>query len=107
MCIDCPIVVCRGMRTYHPCCDVRMHYHVCAARFGTFEAQDGWTALIYAAVNCHADCVRLLLNAGAEKEVKDVVRASCHRVCGWARVIGALMMSEWVCGVCGNFQCLV
>ena len=32
------------------------------------------TALICAAENGHSNCVRLLLDAGADKEAKDVVR---------------------------------
>ncbi len=36
--------------------------------------QSGWTALMYAANKGHADCVRLLLNAGADKEVTNSVR---------------------------------
>ena len=47
-------------------------------------AQVGWTALIRAAANGHADCARLLLDAGAVKSAADVVRASAGfgRVCG-------------------------
>jgi hypothetical protein len=37
-------------------------------------AQGGWTALIRAARFGHTDCVRLLLDAGADKEAKDHVR---------------------------------
>jgi hypothetical protein len=37
-------------------------------------AQDGWTALILAAEYDHADCVRLLLDAGADKNAKTRVR---------------------------------
>ncbi len=36
--------------------------------------QDGTTALLYAAMNGHADCARLLLDAGADLETTDVVR---------------------------------
>ena len=32
------------------------------------------TALMYAVGNCRADCVRLLLDAGADKEAKNYVR---------------------------------
>ena len=39
-------------------------------------AQDGDTALNEAARNGHADCARLLLNAGADKEAKNNVRSS-------------------------------
>ena len=37
-------------------------------------AQDGWTALIFAAANGHAACTRLLLDAGADKNAKTNVR---------------------------------
>ena len=36
--------------------------------------QDGSTALIIAAANGHADCVRLLLDAGADANARDGVR---------------------------------
>jgi ankyrin repeat protein len=36
--------------------------------------QDGCTALIYAASQGNLDCVRLLLNAGADKDAKGNVR---------------------------------
>jgi hypothetical protein len=38
-------------------------------------AQDGWTALMCAARFGHADCARLLLDAGADKNAKSNVRA--------------------------------
>ena len=38
------------------------------------HAQNGYTALILAAVNGRAGCARLLLDAGADKEAKDEVR---------------------------------
>jgi hypothetical protein len=37
-------------------------------------SQNGWTALIWAARNGHADCLRLLLGAGANKDAKTMVR---------------------------------
>ena len=40
------------------------------------RAQIESTALIRAAEEGHADCVRLLLDAGADKNAKDNVRAS-------------------------------
>ena len=47
------------------------------------RAQGGNTVLIHAAVKGYADCVRLLLDAGADKEAKNVVRASAGVVaCG-------------------------
>ena len=39
--------------------------------------QDESTALIYAAWKGHADCVQLLLDAGADKEAKDEVCVAC------------------------------
>jgi ankyrin repeat protein len=41
---------------------------------GKFDSQGGYTALMWAAGNGHADCVRLLIDAGADKEAKDHVR---------------------------------
>ena len=48
---------------------------------GGGAAQFGSTALIYAARDGHADCARLLLDAGADKEAKNNVRARVRR--GW------------------------
>ena len=41
-----------------------------------------------AAAYGHADCVRVLLDAGADKEVKDYVRDGfgAGRICEWGRV---------------------
>ena len=38
--------------------------------------QEGWTALILAAGNGHTGCIRLLLEAGADLEVRENVRGS-------------------------------
>ncbi len=38
------------------------------------HAQDEMTALLWAAMEGHADCVRLLLDAGADKDTKNNVR---------------------------------
>jgi ankyrin repeat protein len=43
----------------------------------TTPAQRGWTPLISAALNGYADCVHLLLNAGADKNAKTGVRVHC------------------------------
>ena len=45
------------------------------ARWAVVRAQDGYTALIFAAMHGRADCVRLLLDAGADKDAKNEVRA--------------------------------
>ena len=67
--------------------DVRVAIAVEAAdgggTLGSLRAQDGRTALIYAAANGHADCARLLLDAGADKEAKCNVRVL--RVYLWRR----------------------
>ena len=39
--------------------------------------QNGYTALMWAADTGKASCVRLLLDAGANKELKDNVRVIC------------------------------
>ena len=38
------------------------------------DSQIGWTALFYAALNGRTDCVRLLIDAGADTEAKCNVR---------------------------------
>ncbi len=53
--------------------------------------QDGYTALIRAALKGHTDCVRLLVEAGADKNTFDAVRKT------W------LSLSECVVGLCGVF----
>ena len=45
-----------------------------AWRHNGTHAQNGKTALIQAALTGKADCVRILLDAGADKEAKDTVR---------------------------------
>jgi ankyrin repeat protein len=39
------------------------------------DSQGGFTALMFAASSGHADCVRLLIDAGADKEIRNNVRA--------------------------------
>jgi hypothetical protein len=62
------------------------------------SAQHNKSALISAARNGHADCVRLLLDAGADKEVTEHVRVSVSvsaRVCDcvyWLGVLGWVMV---------------
>jgi hypothetical protein len=38
------------------------------------RSQTGWTVLMYAARGGHADCVRLLLDAGVDKSAVTIVR---------------------------------
>ncbi len=45
-----------------------------AANFVVGEAQDGSTALVLAAWHGYTECVRLLLESGADKEATDDVR---------------------------------
>ena len=57
-----------------------VHLHVCAwfaYSAAAAAAQYGWTALSMAAENGHADCARLLLDAGADTEATTNVRATC------------------------------
>ena len=44
------------------------------------HAQDGRTALIHSVANGRTDCVRLLLDAGANTEAKGAVRLSIFSV---------------------------
>ena len=74
-----------------------------AAHWGGGGAlQDGYTPLIYAACGGHADCARLLLDAGADKNAKDRVRASarCWRVgvgtCGMM-MMGCVVRQHAIC----------
>ena len=41
---------------------------------GESKSQGGWTALLNAALHGHADCLKLLIDAGANKDAKDNVR---------------------------------
>ncbi len=66
-----------------------------AAHLGR-RAQYGSTALIWAAMRGHADCARLLLDAGADKETTDDVRASAGRAFG--AVIWVIGFGVFVCG---------
>ena len=57
--VDCEAVVDDGVH-WNGCCVV----------------QNGWTALIWAARNCHVEAVALLLDRGADPEVRDNVGGS-------------------------------
>ncbi len=50
------------------------------------HSQDGCTALLRAAESGHADCVRLLLDAGADKNAKNRVRVNTLSFCGDDRI---------------------
>jgi hypothetical protein len=53
-------------------------YRWCFVCGGKSELQgDGYTALIYAAERGRAECVRLLIDAGADKEAKTDVCVGC------------------------------
>ena len=41
---------------------------------GKSDSQDGSTALIWAVCNGHKSCARLLIDTGAEKDIRDNVR---------------------------------
>ena len=63
------------------------------------RAQFGATALMRAADNGRADCMRLLLDAGADKNAKDRVRAMrCVRMDRWR--VGQMLIIDGVC--CGE-----
>ncbi len=53
-----------------------------AAHWHIARSQGGHTALIHTAADGHANCVQLLLDAGADKETKDWVRMSSGLACG-------------------------
>ena len=46
----------------------------CCVSGGESNSQNGYTALMDATAKGHTDCVRLLIDAGADKEAKDWVR---------------------------------
>ncbi len=66
-------------------------------------AQCGYTPLIRASEMGRADFVRLLLDAGADKEAKNAVRVS-GRVVAFAihRIVNSILI-VWV--ACGSSQC--
>jgi hypothetical protein len=41
---------------------------------GESDSQGGYSALIFSAANGHTDCVRLLIDAGADTEARNNVR---------------------------------
>ncbi len=75
----------------------RAHTHGGAGTCGRrlmAAAQDGYTALIWAARNGHADCARLLLHAGADKNAKNNVRARARWV-GPVGCCGMTVLGDW------------
>ena len=88
-------------------CDVRaamVLWAAVAAAHGDTRArvsQDGWTALMLAASRDRVDCVRLLLDAGADKEAKNDVRASAVV---WKGALLLMVVMLWLClEACYNF----
>jgi hypothetical protein len=62
------------------------------------ETQDGFSALICAAQNGHSDCVRLLVEVGADKEAKkNVSYAACFisLECVWCSKLYAYLFSSF------------
>ena len=59
------------------------------------HAQFGFTALIGAAGGGHSDCVRLLLDAGADKNATDEVRAGAG---GGVWGVARGRWWKWICG---------
>ena len=67
----------------------------------TTHAQRGWTPLISAALNGYADCVHLLLNAGADTNAKTGVRVDSCIWSGFAAVhLLPVSLLEWC------FECI-
>jgi hypothetical protein len=60
------------------------------------RAQYGSTPLRYAAQEGHLECARLLLENGANKEAKDMVRASTLDAIAAARWVGARRVQRFV-----------
>ena len=95
MCVCCPLARrTGGGAVAMPMCSWRWNVARRLRRrltCGAAAAQDGCTALICSGSNGRADCVRLLLDAGADKEAKDRVRVSEGDAFGalWS---GAMMM---------------
>jgi hypothetical protein len=56
-----------------------------------FDWQRGNTALIYAAQYGRVDCVRLLIDAGADKDAKDNVRRRFVLFCGLFLLISTFL----------------
>ena len=57
----------------------------CVRKLLQRSPQDGSTALIHAAASGHADCALLLLDAGADRNIKNNVRVVCFNSIARAR----------------------
>jgi hypothetical protein len=55
-------------------CAICVHVMVSFVDTGESNSQDGFTALIRAATSGYAECARLLIDAGADKDAKENVR---------------------------------
>ncbi len=64
--------------------------------------QNGWTALVWAAHMGHADCVRLLLDAGANKDTMNNVRAIAGCFC----LARPMSRRNGDCGITCSFEIL-
>jgi ankyrin repeat protein len=80
----------------------------CAVAHDCKRSQSGWTVLMYAARVGLVECVRLLLDAGADKDAENNVRRRllCHNCAGfvWSRLSFAqssfsfgFVISAWRC----------
>ena len=70
---------------------------------GKSDAQDGLTALMRAAANGHAECMRLLLDAGTDKEAKNNVRFSVALSERPARLSLSILFPCRILNVCRSF----
>jgi hypothetical protein len=86
MCV--PVYVCSPHSMYLRICSDRDVKYSCLP-FGAQECKE--TPLICAAKRGRADCMRLLLNAGADTNAKDY---NFHTVCGWSLVAICVVLTS-------------